>query len=156
MKPFRFSLEFLRVMRQQKEQAAQQRYVAALTGCREAEHQWRQSVLELDSGWILMSQELGGGVAASRLACLRAWCKVLEIRKHDRQSALDNARRAASHALAEMTSASRDRESLDRFYDKSRLAHERETQRAGQKDLDELAVQLDSAPGPLQFTGRKN
>jgi flagellar biosynthesis chaperone FliJ len=55
-----------------------------------------------------------------------------------------------------MTLAVRDREALDHFYDKSRRAHAREAHREEQKTIDELAVQLNSTPGPLQFTGQKN
>ena len=52
-----------------------------------------------------------------------------------------------------MTLAARDREALDRFYDKSRQAYVHQAEYEEQKNLDELAVQLSSTPGPLQFAG---
>jgi len=156
MKPFRFSLESLRVLRQQKERVAQQRYAVALTACQASEFQLQRATSELAVGWNRLSDELESGIAANRLASLRAWCKVLEIRWNERQAALNEARLAAHLALQEMARAVRDREALDHFHDKSRLAHDRAVQREEQKMLDELAVQLNGAPGALQLAGHNN
>ena len=156
MKPFHFALEPLRVLRRQKERTAQQRYARALTACREAERYLEHAAMELQVGWNLLSHELNTGINADRMANLRTWCKVLEIRRNERQAALDQARRAAELVFLEMTAAVRDREALDRFHDKSRRSHDHGVQREEQKIFDELAVQLNGMPGPLQFTGRTN
>jgi flagellar export protein FliJ len=156
MKPFRFSLEMLQVLRKQTERVAQQRYVAALAARNGAELHLQRAAADLSVGWDQLGQELGRGITASRLADLRAWCKVLEGRWNERKTALEAARRAAEQAFQAMTTAVRDREALDRFYDKSRRAYDREVQRADQKTYDELAVQLSSTPGPLQYTGQEN
>jgi flagellar export protein FliJ len=156
MKPFHFSLESLRVLRQQKERAAQQRYAATLTTCHEAERQLQRATTELALGWNLLGRELEHGIVAGRLASFRTWCKALENRWNERKAVLDAARRAAELAFQEMTFAARDREALDRFHDKSRRAHDHQVQREEQKIFDELAVQLNGSPGPLQFTGHQN
>jgi flagellar export protein FliJ len=156
MKPFHFSLESLRVLRQQKERLAQKKFSQALTVVNEAELQLQSSITELAGVWNMLSHELKQGIAAERLAALRSWCKVLEIRWNERKSTLNEARHAAELALQEMTFAVRDREALDRFYDKARRAHGRAVQREEQKIYDEMAVQLSSAPGPLQFAGQNN
>lgn len=156
MKPFHFSLESLRVLRQQKERAAQQRYAAALTLCHEAELQLQRSTTELALGWNLLGRELEQGIVAGRLACFQTWCKALETRWNERKAAVDEARRAAEVAFQEMVSAARDREALDRFHEKTRRAHDHLVQREEQKIFDELAVQLNGTPGPLQFIGRNN
>lgn len=156
MKPFRFSLEFLLVMRQQKEQAAQQRYVAALAASNDAERLLQRAVADLDAGWKQLSDEVAAGVAAGRLAAIRTWCKVLEIRWNERRAGLDQARQVVDQAFAELTSAAREREALDRFHDKSRSAYDREAQRVEQRTLDELAVQMKTTPGPFQYSGGKN
>ena len=156
MKPFRFSLELLRVLRKQKERAAQQRYVGTLTARNAAELELQRAGTELAVVWNLLGQELGQGIAAGRLADLRSWCKVLETRWNECKGSLEAARRAAEQAFQEMTLAAREREALDRFYDKSRRIHDREVLREDQKITDEMAVQLSSTPGPLQFTGQKN
>ena len=156
MKPFHFTLEPLRVLRQQKERAAQQRYARALAACSEAERRLEEAGSELLVGWNLLGHELGIGITADRLANLRTWCKVLEIRRNQCQAALNEARLAAEAIFQEMAAAVRDREALDRFHDRSRRAHDREALREEQKTFDELAVQLSGTPGPLQFTGHNN
>jgi len=50
-----------------------------------------------------------------------------------------------------MLVATRDRESLDRFQAKKRRAYNAQVQRAEQKELDELAIQLATTPGPLHY-----
>ncbi len=156
MKPFHFSLESLRVLRQQKERAAQQRYAGALTACDEAERQLQRATTELALGWNLLGRELEQGIVAGRLACFQSWCKALETRWNERKAVVDEARRAAEAAFHEMTSAARDREALDRFYDKTRRAHDHQVQREEQKIFDELAVQMNGTSGPLQFISRNN
>jgi len=156
MKPFRFSLESLLVLRRQKERASQQQYARALTACEEIRLQLQRATAELAEGWNLLSHELTQGIAASRLASLRTWCKVLEIRWNERKVSLGEARRAADLAFQEMIIAARDREALDRFYDKSRRAHDRAVQYEEQKTFDELAVQLNGAPSLLEFAGQRN
>jgi len=156
MKAFHFSLEPLRVLRQQKEQMAQQCYARALAACNQAGRQLQEAVVELAAGWNLLNKELERGVTADRLAGVQSWCVVLKIRRNECQAALDDARRAAGLAFQKMTLAARDRETLDRFYEKSRRSHNGKVEREEQKVLDELAVQLSATPGPLQFPVRNN
>ncbi len=156
MKPFRFSLESLLVLRRQKERASQQRYARSLIACEAARGHLQRATTELAAGWNSLGHELAQGIAASRLASLRTWCKVLETRWNERKDAVDEARHAADLAFQEMTSAMRGREALDRFYDKSRRAHDRAAQQEEQKTFDELATQLNGVAGPLQFAGQRN
>ena len=153
MKPFRFALESLRVLRKQKEHAAQLRYGRALTACDRAAAQLQMAAAELAAGWNLLSRELATGATAGKLASLRAWCTVLEIRRNERRATLAEARRAAERAFQAMIAATRDREALDRFHDKSRRAHEREAQSQEQKQFDELAVQRNRFGLPMAGAG---
>ncbi len=153
MKPFQFTLEPLRVLRGQKERAAQRRYVQALAACNLAERQLEDAATELMAGWKVLGEELCRGVDSNRLNRLHTWCKVLEIRRNERQAQADKVRQTAEQLFQEMTLASRDREALDKFRDKSRHAYERQAQREEQNMFDELAVQMSALPGPLQMTG---
>src|SRR5580692_10447908 len=125
MKSFRFPLESLRTLRKQKERAAQQRYARSLFACKAAATQLEKAVKELDAGRDMLMRELTNGVPAARIVNLRTWCMAL--------------------AFQEMTAAMRDREGLDRFYDKARRVHAQEYVREEQKNFDELAVQLNGA-----------
>jgi flagellar export protein FliJ len=156
MKPFRFSLESLRVLRKQKEHAAQLKYARALTACDRAALQLQNAATELAAAWHLFTKELAAGVTAGKLAGLRTWCMVLEIRRNERRAALEEARRAAEQAFQAMIVFAREREALDRFHDKSLRAHEHAAQCEEQKQFDELAVQSNGAAGPLQFAGHLN
>jgi flagellar export protein FliJ len=151
MKPFRFSLQSLRVLREQKERLAQQRFAEALRVCEEAAFQLHLASEELAAGWTALCEELSTGVAATKLLRSRAWCNVLELRQKERASTLQSARRAMDAAWREMMLATRDREVLETYHDKCRLAYDREVQREEQKRLDEVGVRRGMVPG--RFAG---
>jgi flagellar export protein FliJ len=145
MKTFRFPLEPLRVLRRQKERVAQQRYARLLSACNAAAMQLEKATEELARGREMLTRELSAGVTAGRIMNLRTWCLALEIHQHERKAAFSEARRVSQLALHEMHAARREREGLDRFYDKARRVHAREILREEQKNFDELAVQMTGA-----------
>jgi flagellar export protein FliJ len=149
MKPFRFSLQSLRVLREQKEQLAQQRFADALHVCEEAAFQLHLASEELAAGWTSLCEELSTGVPATKMMRTRAWCNVLEQRQKERAATLQAARRAMDAAWREMMLATRDREVLDSYHDKCRRAYDRDLQREEQKRLDELGVRRGVASGRL-------
>jgi flagellar export protein FliJ len=153
MKEFTFPLESLRVLRKQKERAAQQRYAKALATCKRAETQLMDAAIELEAGQNLLVRELANGITAGHLAGLRNGCLVLEIRWRERQAALIEARRVAGLIFREMALATREREGLDQFHDKARRAHEQEARRAEQKIFDEMATQAAGNHNLLQLAG---
>lgn len=156
MKPFRFSLESLRTLRQQKERVAQQHYARALAAGEAAAARLADADRELAAAWERLVTELSDGAAAAQILGRRAWCATLETRRNERQSALNEARRAAEKAFQEMVVAVRDREALDRFCEKSRRAHALGVQREEQKMFDELAVQKRGVDGLLHLAGHEN
>jgi flagellar export protein FliJ len=156
MKKFIFPLESLRTLRKQREHAAQQRYAKALAACDQAAKQLDEVARELAGSWDTLVGELARGVTAQTVMSLRTWCTVLEIRRNERRAALEEARRLADAAFREMVSAARERESLDRFFEKSQTAHERALQQEEQKNFDEMAVQMSSMNSPMQLAGREH
>ncbi|HUA67072.1 MAG TPA: hypothetical protein VMA13_00875 [Candidatus Saccharimonadales bacterium] len=156
MKSFRFPLEPLRVLRKQKERAVQQRYARSLLACNAAAAQLEKTGRELDAGRDLLMRELAAGVSAARITQLRTWCMALEIHQHERRMALNETRRVADLTFQEMATTTRDREGLDRFFNKARLAHAQEVMRDEQKNFDELAVRLSGSGGLLQSVVSNN
>ena len=142
MKRFEFPLQPIRVLREQRERMAQQRYSEALRACEEAAYQLQVASEELAAGWKALCDELASGVAATRLIRTRAWCSVLEARQKERDIALKTARQSMNAAWREMAVATRDREAMDRYHDKCRLQHDREIRREEQKTLDELGLRV--------------
>jgi flagellar export protein FliJ len=149
MKSFRFPLEPLRVLRKQKERAAQQRYARSLVACKTAAAQLEKAIKDLDAGRDFLMRELAAGVPAAKIVNMRTWCLALEIHQHERKAAFNETRRIADLALQEMAAATRDREGLDRFFDKAQQAHAQEVLRDEQKNFDELAVQLNGSTSLL-------
>ena len=151
MKSFRFSLAALTVLREQQEQAAQKKYVDALQFCEQAATRVEAASQELMTCWRDLTGKLSAGVPAMDFLRARAWCNVLELRLKERTTALEQARLKVDAVWQEMLIATRDRESLDRFEAKKRRAYNTQVQRAEQKELDELAIQLATTPGPLHY-----
>jgi flagellar export protein FliJ len=156
MKPFRFPLESLRVLRKQRERTAQQRYANALANCRKAETQLQTAVAAWEAGLAHLSTALSGGVSAGQLANLRNGCLVLEIRWRERQAALLEARRVAGLIFQEMADAIREREGLDQFHNRARRAHEQQFRRTEQKIFDEMATQSAGSDRLWQLTDPDN
>lgn len=153
MKTFRFPLQSLRVLREQKERTAQKNYAEALGACEQAAAMVKLAGDELSANWTALGRELSAGVSAMELLRTRAWCNVLELRLKERTGLLEKARLAVDAVWQEMLNATRDREALDKYYQKTRRAHDRKAQVQEQKQLDELAVRMADAPGPLEFAG---
>jgi flagellar export protein FliJ len=151
MKTFRFPLQSLRVLREQKERTAQKNYADALRACEEAAARVKTAGDELSAGWTTLSKELSFGVTAMQLLRTRAWCNVLEFRLKERTGQLEKARLAVDEVWEAMLGATRDREALDRYYKKSRRGYDRKVQTEEQKQLDELAVRMADAPSPLEY-----
>lgn len=158
MKPFHFSLQPIRVLREQKEQAAQQQYVQTLRVCEEAAARVRHAGAELAACWTSLGEELAAGAEATEVLRTRAWCNVLELRLKERTGALEQARLEVDAVWREMLLATRDREAIDHFHDRQRAGYDQEVQRAEQKELDEVALRRAAAGGvfrvPLHAAGR--
>ncbi len=153
MKSFRFPLQSLRVLREQKEQAAQKHYAEVLRACEDAAARVKAAGDELSASWTTLGKELGAGVTAMELLRTRAWCNALELRLKERTSVLEQARLAVDAVWQEMLNATRDREALDRYYKKSRRSHDRKAQSEEQKQMDELAMRTADTRSPLEFAG---
>jgi flagellar export protein FliJ len=155
MKRFRFALQPIRVLREQKERVTQERFAEATRLCEEAAYQFQEASEALAKGWAALCDELSAGVAATKLMRSRAWCSVLEHRQKERSDELNETRRAMDAAWKEMMAATRDREALDRYHDKSRRLHDRESQKEERKALDEIGVRRTANAGLSGGPNRK-
>jgi flagellar export protein FliJ len=144
------------MLREQKEQAAQQRHAKALAACRTAGEQLEMANLRLAEAREWFSMVLADKSAAAKVMNVRTWCAALEINQREYTKALNDARRNAEQTLREMTAATRDREGLDRYREKSRRAYEYELRREEQKISDEMATQPGRMGGLLEFAGQEN
>ncbi len=150
MKPFRFALQPILLLKQQAEQTARERYAATLRACEEAAARVQQASIELTECWTGLCQKLAEGVASGELLRARAWCNVLELRVKERAAALEKARHAVDGVWQELMIATRERESLNRLQERRRAAYNRAVQSAEQKEMDELALQLLQSPASMR------
>lgn len=148
MKPFRFSLQPLRSIREHKEQAARAAYANCLHACEEAAARMQAASVELTAAWTKLSDELAGGTTGVALLRARAWCNVLELRVKEKAAALEAARHAIDAAWHDLLLATREREAIDRLREKRLETHNRLAAREEQKALDEMALQLFHTPSP--------
>ncbi len=146
MKPFRFSLQPMLSLKEQTEQAARERYAAALRACENAAARLQQASVELADCWTGLCQKLAAGVSGAELLRARAWCNVLETRVKECAAASERARQAAAAVWQELLAATREREGLERLRERRRASYHREAQAVEQKTLDELALQLLQSP----------
>src|SRR5262245_30480324 len=92
MKQFRFSLQPIRVLREQKERASQRRFAEAMHLCEEAAFELQAASDALAEGWNALCEELSQGISATKLLRTRAWCSVLEHQHKERTELLNRAR----------------------------------------------------------------
>lgn len=149
MKPFRFSLQSVRVIRERKEQVAQQRYAAAIRAQEQAAERLQRAVDELAQQWRDLAHAITRGTDAAELRRAQAWGAALETRQKERAQELQQARSALEVATQELTVAARDRQALERLHDKHLLTHNRAAQRAEQKVLDEMGLRASPNGGLL-------
>lgn len=154
MKRYKFPLESLRRLRERREEAAQQQHAKALGACRTAQEQLEMANIRLAEAREWLAMVLAENPAAGKITGVRAWCAALEIKQREQLKLLDDARRIAEATLREMTVATRDREALDRYREKSKRAYEYELRREEQKASDEMAAQPGRMGGLLELTGQ--
>ena len=156
MKRFRFPLQPLRTLREQKEQIAQQRYAEVLRAVEAAEHLVQETVDSLESSWSWLRDQMTDGSFAKRLDDTRAFCGVLDGRRKEQEAVLGRERERLTEAWQVMMVATQDREVLDRFFEKCQRAHDLDARREEQKTLDELGSRRAvSAAGKGHFTPAK-
>jgi flagellar export protein FliJ len=142
MKPFQFKLQPVKILREHREKAARERYAESLRICEQAAADMQTAVDALTGSWKTLSSQLAKGLSGTDLAQAKAWCGVLELRVRERAAALQKARAALDAVWKEMSCATREREGMDKLFDKQRRAHHRAAAGEQQKHLDEMAIRL--------------
>lgn len=150
MKAFRFSLQSVRVIRERKEQVAQQNYAAALRAHEAAAENLQRALAALTAAWRAAGQQLAAGANAAELRRAKSWCDSLEHGQKACAQELQSAKYALELASRELMAAARERQAMDSLHDKSRRAYDREAQREEQKRLDEMGLQIATAGGGLR------
>jgi len=138
MKTFRFRLQAVLVLREQSEQAAQQRCAQAYAAVEDAARQVRSAEVEIDAAEQAHRVQLVNGPRASQLEQLRLYAGLLHDRRRQLSRELAEARRRADDARRQLLLATQQRETLERLQGRQRRIHDYQNARAEQHSLDEL------------------
>lgn len=147
MKAFRFPLQAILTLREEKEEEAQRLVANAL-----------HAVAQVEAGLARVSQELtrlgedfrvrvGQGMPARELAELGGYRTVLTERQAQLQRDREAAEEKVREARAELVRRTQDRQVLDTYRDKLHRAWERDQARLEQKLLDDLAGRAPATGG---------
>ena len=139
MKPFHFTLESVRIVRQRHEQDAMDQYARTLLSRQQAVEKLEAVQQLLRAGWQELRQLLARGCQAASAAKMQEYHRSLEKRRDECLIALGVAERRVNAAFQAMLAARRQREIVDKFYTKQKARHQREQVRLEQKFLDDLA-----------------
>lgn len=138
MKKFRFPLQTVRELRESQEQTAQRAYHEAVRECEQASLRLATIEGDLRAAWDLLRNDETMCIDETRRRY--GWCVVLLESQKLRAAELDAAQRKveAKHAL--LVAATRQREVMDRLWEKQRRAFDRDVIIEEQKFLDEIAT----------------
>ncbi len=139
MKSFHFTLESVRTLRQRHEQEAMDQYARMLLARRLAMDRLEAVQKQLSAGWQELRQLLARGCEAASVTRIQDYHRSLEKRRDEFVAALGVAERRVNAAFQSMLAARRDREIVDKCFDKQKARHQREQVKAEQKFLDDLA-----------------
>jgi flagellar export protein FliJ len=139
MKKFRFTLQALFTVHQQREQAALKVYARALTDRQDASQKLSDAERQCQEAWDFNRQRMVSGAPAAHLWQAEQYCALAKKFLEQRAEALLCAQRVVDRALKTLLEARQSREAVDRFRTRQQEHHRRETQREEQKIIDDLA-----------------
>ena len=140
MKRFHFTLEAVRTLRLRQEHNAQEAYAQTLAARLQALNRLEKAQEELNASSQELREQLAKGCRASEAAQAYDYQRSLVQRRDECSNVLNQAERRVNAALQVMLNARRQRELVDKFYDKQHLRHQRDQSRAEQKVMDDFAV----------------
>lgn len=145
MKPFRFSLEAVRVLRRRQEQSALEEYGRMVWKRQQAALALQAAEHKLESTWLLSRQALNDGSSACHVSQLRDYCHTLEINVQTCRRELNAAESGVATAWQRLLIARQELEAVEKLHEQRRAEHDRELQREEQKLLDEMALRTRAA-----------
>ena len=114
-------------------------YAQALLGRRLATERLEEVQRQLSAEWQELRNLLSRGCEAAKVAQIQAYHRVIEKRRDECVQALGVAERRVNAAFQAMMGARRQREVVDKVFEKQKANHRREQLRVEQKFLDDFA-----------------
>ena len=142
MKKFRFSLQAVFTVLQQREQAALEVYAKALAERQRASEKLSDAQRQCRQAWDFNRQRVLSGARAVQLTQAGESCVLAKELEERRAGALLCAQRVVDGALETLLEARQSREAVDKFRARQQERYNREAQREEQKVIDELAQHM--------------
>jgi len=139
MKPFHFSLQAVRTLRQRQEQMALERFTAAVHNREKAVDRLNCVTRQLHAGWNELKARIPQGATALQIAQIQAYCDSVTARKKECEVCVNAAYRAVDVAWQNLLAAKQQLEVVVKYYENQRQRYERELDREEQKALDDMA-----------------
>ena len=138
MKPFHFSLQAVRTLRQRQEQMSLKRFTAAVQNRESAVDRLNSVTQQLQAGWSELKACLPKGATALQIAQIQAYCDSVTTRKKECEVYVNAAHRAVDIAWQNLLAAKQQLEVVVKYYENQRRLYERELDREEQKTLDDM------------------
>lgn len=139
MKHFRFTLEAVSIVRQRQEQKAVELYAHTLANQQKAREALEKAEREMERAQAELRGQLTRGCQAQQAAQAAAYQQSLSQHGHDCAAAFETAERRVNAAFKAFLHARRQREMVDKCFDKQLARHRRDLARGEQRFLDDLA-----------------
>jgi flagellar export protein FliJ len=147
MRPFRFPLQALLTLRQQREQDAQRQYARRLLAVEVVQQNLAATRLEVQHLADEHQIRLRHGAQAHEFRRLDLYRHALNDRLTRLEQDLATARKAAERAWLALVQATQNRQALDQYRQKRRRAYDYALAREEQRLLDDLAARAPTLAG---------
>jgi flagellar export protein FliJ len=142
MKKFRFTLQALFTVYQQREQAALEAYANALTERREAARKVDEAERRCQEAWDFNRERMVAGFSAVQLWQAQQYCVLARKAQERLAEALRHTQRVVDRALETLLGARQSREAVEKYRARQHERYQRDYQRDEQKTIDDLAQQM--------------
>lgn len=139
MKPFSFSLQAVRTLRQRQEQLALDGFGRAVQARQAAIDQQQLAERRLAAGQDQLTALQIDGATIEQMNQLRDHCRALEQQLTQSRAACAKAQSAANRAWDILQEARQALQLVDKLYSRQREEYDRELRREEQRQLDELS-----------------
>ena len=139
MKPFHFSLQAVKTLRQRQEQISLEAFGRAVQARQEAMDLQHAKERELHAGWTQLEQLQMSGANSQDINQLRAHCHVLQQELTQAKQLTAASQEVANDAWEKLNESRQQLELVNKFYERRRDDYERELRQEEQKQLDEMA-----------------
>jgi len=146
MKPFRFTLQAARTLRQRQEHCALKEYAGALLAHHQALGRLHLVQRKLEAVQEQARKQRAMVVPAAELDQVHKYCADLEEDLKTCEETVTTSLRAVNLAFQKFSAARRQREVVDKYFDSQKRNYDRKLQVEDQKLLDELANSGGSTP----------